>query len=135
MNPFDRFSVEIFVPDCNDLIYASPAAFLHFVSNCLKFVTTTLLSAHSPTQLRDLVFSRLSLELEQHNMDKHFVLFGVGIGSRGKDRRQVDDDETRPNFLIFINGIQESTTDKRSNLESWLTISVLMSAPDRLEPV
>ena len=87
MNHFDRFSVEIFVPDCNDLIYASPAAVLHFVSNCLKFFTTTLLSAHSPAQLRDLVFSRLSLELEQHNMDKHFVVFGVGIDLR-KDRRQ-----------------------------------------------
>ena len=38
MNPFDKFSVETLVPDCSDLIYVSPDAFLHFVSNSLKFV-------------------------------------------------------------------------------------------------
>ena len=69
-------------------MYASPDVFLHFLSNCLKLVVTVLLSAHSLSILLDFLFRRLSLELEQHNVNKHAAAWGVGNGFREIDRRK-----------------------------------------------
>lgn len=76
---------------------------------------------------------RLSLELEDHNVNKHVgTAIGVGNDFREMDRRRgFLDDETR----ATLSRNQASTSDNRTNLELWLTISVLMSALDRLELV
>lgn len=44
VNPFEKFSIEIFVPDFSDLIYVSPASFLHFMASWLNSPQTLLLS-------------------------------------------------------------------------------------------